>query len=117
MIITHVEVEGFVPAKVLIDTGTEPVLLGQRVREALGLHGPKLEKCKITILTAAGTRESILGRKKVPIKIAFNIHRQGECHMYVKCLVTDTVNYNVCIGGGCNDKLALGVDPYREVAF
>lgn len=71
------------------------------------------------ISTAAGTKGSILGRTKNPIRIVLNPHRQGECQIWViqKCLVTDVSNYDVLLGAAATYRPRLGVDPYKEIVF
>lgn len=113
----YVEIDGYALDKVLIDTGAEPVLVGRRIGEALALYGGKLEDCEVKNSTAAGTSESIMGRTKNPVRVVLNPRRARECVISVKCLVTDATSYDVLLGAAATYKPALGVDPYREIAF
>lgn len=113
----QVELNGWAPERVLIDTGAEPVLLGRRVQQALGLCGAKLELSSVNIATSAGTKERVVGVTKAPIKITSNPRRAGECSVYVKCLVSEAENYDVLLGSDATYWPGLSVDTYTEQAY
>jgi hypothetical protein len=77
----------FVPRRVLLDSGTQPLMLGTSAIERLGLTADALEKCPWTGIT----------RTELSLKLHQN-YIEDAGFMKVKAIVTKTKSYDVLVG-------------------
>jgi hypothetical protein len=89
----------FVPRRVLLDSGTQPLMLGTSAIERLGLTADALEKCPWTISTSMGGMEYATGitRTELSLKLHQN-YIEDAGFMKVKAIVTKTKSYDVLVG-------------------
>lgn len=105
------------PQNVLLDSGAEPVLLGKRTSEALGLTEKDLIECPFKIATSAGGHVEPLGWTRQPLLLSFKVD-SGELALFaVRCVVTTSESYDVLVGMSAMYPMGVGYDPWEENAW
>jgi hypothetical protein len=82
---------------VLLDTNVQPVILKVQFTKKMGMFDSKLRKSMWQIRTACGNVKEVLGESLDLITLNFNEGTNQELCLHVRCLVTNTTNYNVII--------------------
>jgi hypothetical protein len=89
----------FVPRRVLLDSGAQPLMLGASVVEGLGLTKDTLEKCPWTINTSMGGTEHATAITKGELALKLNQDDvEDASFMKVKAIVTEAKSYDVLVG-------------------
>jgi hypothetical protein len=83
---------------VLIDIGAQPVILGVQFAKKMGMFNSKLRKSMLQIYTVNGSVEKVLGENSDFIALNFNEGINQELCLWVKCLITNAISYDVLIG-------------------
>ena len=92
-------------ARVLLDTGAKPVLLGANFAQALGITPADLDPPPYQLVTATQAIESVQGITKQPLDFYFNPGDQSDAiKVSIKVLVGPANNYDVLVGA---DQLML----------
>jgi hypothetical protein len=89
----------FVPRRVLLDSGAQPLMLGASAIEGLGLTKDTLEKCPWTISTSMGGTEHATAIMKGELASKLNQDDVKDASfMKVKAIVMEAKSYDVLVG-------------------
>jgi hypothetical protein len=89
----------FVPRRVLLDSGAQPLILGASAIEGLGLTNDTLEKCPWTISTSMGETEYATAITKGELALKLNQYDvEDTSFMKVKAIVTEAKSCDVLVG-------------------
>jgi hypothetical protein len=89
----------FVPRRVLLDLGAQPLMLGASAIEGLGLTKDTLEKCPWTISTSMGGMEHATTIMKEELALKLNQDDvEDASFMKVKAIITEAKSYDVLVG-------------------
>jgi hypothetical protein len=87
----------FVPRRVLLDLGAQPLMLGAPAIEGLELTKDALEKCPWTISTFMGGTEYATGITKAELSFQLNPNNvEDASFMKMKAIVTEAKSYEYC---------------------
>ena len=86
------------PKRVLLDTGAQPVMLGRRLANELGLGPHDLDPCPFTIATSFGGTEQPAGLTKEPLRLQFKVGADSYTYVAVRCVVTSAITYDILLG-------------------
>jgi hypothetical protein len=101
----------FVPRRVLLDSGAQPLMLGASAIEGLGLTKNTLEKYPWTINTSMGGTEHATTIMKGELDDV-----EDASFMKVKANVTEAKSYNVLVGSTVLYSIGLTLDFWEETA-
>jgi hypothetical protein len=102
------------PQRVIIDSGAQPVLVGARVANALGLKGEKLTPCPFAIQTSLGGQDQAEGATRDVLLLTLFPGVPGkEAIVRVKVVVTAAMTYDVLLGAAFLATLGFVID-YRQ---
>jgi hypothetical protein len=105
----------FVPRRVLLDSGAQPLMLEASVIEGLGLTKDTLEKCPWTISTSMGGTEYTTAITKGDLALKLN-HDDVEnaIFMKVKAILTEAKSYDVLVGSTVLYPMGFTLDFWEE---
>ena len=112
-----IQVGGFTPRVVLLDTGAQPVILGVDFAKKMGLLDSKLRKSMWQIRTASGSVEEVLGESSDLISLTFNGGTDQELHLKLRFLVTNATSYDVLVGQEALFPPGFTIDNWFEHAY
>ena len=84
--------------RVLLDTGAQPVVLGRRLANELGLVPHDLDPCPFMIATSLGGTEQPTGLMKEPLRLQFKVGADSYTYVAVRCVVTSATTYDIFLG-------------------
>jgi hypothetical protein len=88
----------YVPRRVLLDSGAQPLMLGPSAIAGLKLTKDTLEECPWTISTSMGGTERATGITKVELSLKLNQEDvKDACFMKVKAIVMEAKSYDVLV--------------------
>ncbi len=93
-----IQVGGYTPRVVLLNTCAQPVILGVQFAKKMGMFDSILWKSMWQIRTASGSVEKVLGENSDLITFNFNEGINHELCLQVRCLITNSTSYDVLIG-------------------
>lgn len=106
------------PLRVMMDSGAQPVMIGKRLAQELGLSAADLEPCPFTIVTSVGGTERATGYTRQPLQLIFCIGpRPLYSHLSLQCAVTSATNYDILVGQQALYPLGFGLDNWTEEAW
>jgi hypothetical protein len=107
----------FVPRRVLLDSGSQPLMLGASAIEGLGLTKDTLEKCPWTISTSMGGTEHAIAITKGKLALKLNQDDVKDASfMKVKAIVTEAKSYDVLVGSTVLYPMGFTLDFWEEIA-
>jgi hypothetical protein len=107
----------FVPRRVLLDSGAQPLMLGVSAIEGLGLTKETLEKCPWTISTSMGGTEHATAITKGELVLKLNQDDVKDASfMKVKAIVTEAKSYIVLVGSTVLYPMGFTLDFWEETA-
>ena len=84
------------PVRVMMDFSAQPVMIGKRLAQELGLNADDLEPCPFTIITSVGGTERATGYTRQPLQLIFRIGSGPlYSHLSLQCAVTTATNYDI----------------------
>jgi hypothetical protein len=107
----------FVPRRVLLDSGVQPLMLGASAIEGLGLTKDTLEKCPWTISTSMGGTEhaTAITKGELALKLDQDDIKDAS-FMKVKAIVTEAKSYDVLVGSTVVYPMEFTLDFWEEKA-
>ena len=105
------------PKRMLLDTRTQPVMLGMRLANELGLVPHDLDPCPFTIATSLGGIEQPTGFTKEPLRLQFKVGADSYTYVAVRCVVTSTTTYDILLGQQALYPIGFGHDNWTEEAW
>jgi hypothetical protein len=107
----------FVPRRVLLDSGAQPLMLGASAIEGLGLTKDTLEKCPWTISTFMGWTEHATNITNIELSLQLNPDNvEDASFMKVKAIVTEAKSYDVLVGSTVLYPMEFTLDFWEETA-
>jgi hypothetical protein len=107
----------FIPRRVLLDSGAQPLMLGAFAVVGLELTKDTLEECPWTISTSMGGTERATGITKVELSLKFNQEDVEDAgFMKVKAIVTEAKSYDVLVGTTVLYPMGFTLDFWEEIA-
>jgi hypothetical protein len=107
----------FMPRRVLLDSGAQPLMLGASAIERLGLTKHTLEKCPWTISTSMGGTEHATAITKGELALKLNQDDVKDASfMKVKAIVTEAKLYDVLVGSTVLYPMEFTLDFWEETA-
>jgi hypothetical protein len=111
------QVGGHTPRVVFLDTSAQPVILGVRFTNKMGMFNSKLRKFMWQIRTISGSVKEVFGENLDLITLTFNQGINQEFCLHVRCLVANATNYNVFIGQEAMFPPSFIIDNWFEHAY
>jgi hypothetical protein len=107
----------FVPQRVLLDSGAQPLMLGASAVAGLELTKDTLEECPWTISTSMGGTERTTGITKAKLSLKLNQEDVEDAgFMKVKAIVTEAKSYDVLVGTTVLYPMGFTLDFWEEIA-
>ncbi|PTQ40682.1 hypothetical protein MARPO_0038s0037 [Marchantia polymorpha] len=108
----------YVPAKVLLDSGAQPLMLGKIACISLGVRRSELEPCPFQIQTSLGStsdRSYRMTRERISVQLRHE-HAQDSSQFGVRAVVTSAESYDVLVGGAVLYPMGFRMDYWTETA-
>jgi hypothetical protein len=107
----------FVPRRVLLDSGAQPLMLGAFAVVGLELTKDTLEECPWTISTSMGGTERATGNTKAELSLKLNQEDVEDVgFMKVKAIVMEAKSYDVLVGTTVLYPMGFTLDFWKEIA-
>jgi hypothetical protein len=107
----------FVPRRVLLDLGAQPLMLGPSAIEGLGLTKDTLEKCPWTSSTSMGGTKHATAITKGELALKLNQDDvEDTSFMKVKAIVTEANSYDVLVGSTVLYPIGFTLEFWEETA-
>jgi hypothetical protein len=107
----------FVPRRVLIDSGVQPLMLEASAVVRLELTKDTMEECPWTNSTSMGGTERATGITKVELFLKLNQEDvEDASFMKVKAIVTEAKSYDVLVGTTVLYPMGYTLDFWKEIA-
>ena len=104
--------------RVMMDSGAQPIMIGKRLANNLGLTPTNLDPCPLTIVTSVRGIERATSYTKTSLRLIFNVGaRPTYTHLSMKCVVTNATNYDILVGQQALNPLGFGLDNWTEEAW
>ncbi|BBN14385.1 hypothetical protein Mp_6g11220 [Marchantia polymorpha subsp. ruderalis] len=108
----------YVPARVLLDSGAQPLMLGKIACISLGVRRSELEPCPFQIQTSLGgtsDRSYRMTRECISVQLRHG-HAQDSSQFGVRAVVTSAESYDVLVGGAVLYPMGFRMDYWTETA-
>jgi hypothetical protein len=112
-----IQVGGHTPKVVLLDTSTQPMIFGVQFTKKMGMSDSKLRKSMWQLCTASGNVKEVLRESLDFIALNFNEGIDQELCLHVKCLITNSISYNVFIRQEALFPPSFTIDNWFEHAY
>jgi hypothetical protein len=107
----------FVPRRVLLDSGAQPLMLGASAVAGLELTKDTLEECPWTISTSMGWTECATGITKAELSLKLNQKDVEDAgFIKVKAIITEAKSYDVLVGTTMLYPIGFTLDFWEEIA-
>ncbi|PTQ39138.1 hypothetical protein MARPO_0047s0110 [Marchantia polymorpha] len=108
----------YVPTRVLLDSGAQPLMLGKIACISLGVRRSELEPCPFQIQTSLGgtsDRSYRMTRECISMQLRHG-HAQDSLQFGVRAVVTSAESYDVLVGGAVLYPMGFRMDYWTETA-
>ncbi|PTQ34011.1 hypothetical protein MARPO_0084s0073, partial [Marchantia polymorpha] len=108
----------YVPARVLLDSGAQPLMLGKAACISLGIRRSELEPCPFQIQTSLGgasNRSYFMTRESIAVQLRHD-HPHDSSQFGVRAVVTSAESYDVLVGGVVLYPMGFRMDYWTETA-
>ncbi|PTQ36558.1 hypothetical protein MARPO_0063s0090, partial [Marchantia polymorpha] len=108
----------YVPARVLLDSGAQPLMLGKIACISLGVRRSELEPCPFQIQTSLGgtsDRSYRMTRERISVQLRHG-HAQDSSQFGVRAVVTSAESYDVLVGGAESGDGRMSELPVRFIS-
>jgi hypothetical protein len=106
----------FVPRRVLLDSGAQPLMLGASTIVGFELTKDTLEECLWTINTFMGGTERAIGITKAELSLKLNQEDVEDVgFMKVKAIVTEAKSYDILVGTTVMYPIGFTLDFWKEI--
>ena len=100
---------------VMMDLGVQPFMIGKRLAQKLWLMADDLVVCPFTIVTSIGHVERATSYIQEPLQLNFHVKLgYPPVHFFLRCAVTDAINYDILVGQQTLYPLGFGLDNWTE---
>eukprot|EP00245_Coleochaete_scutata_P000413 TRINITY_DN1051_c1_g2_i1.p1 TRINITY_DN1051_c1_g2~~TRINITY_DN1051_c1_g2_i1.p1 ORF type:complete len:432 (+),score=59.32 TRINITY_DN1051_c1_g2_i1:132-1298(+) len=106
--------QGHVPHRVILDSGAQPLILGRRTAQALGLTSADIVVAPFRIHTSMGATERPLGVTREPVYLHFLSGMPDATSIASVAVVTEADTYDILIGTQIMYPLGIMIDFWRE---
>ncbi|PTQ33208.1 hypothetical protein MARPO_0091s0058, partial [Marchantia polymorpha] len=106
----------YVPARVLLDSGAQPLMLGKAACIILGIRRSELEPCPFQIQTSLGgasDRSHFMTRESIAVQLRHD-HPHDSSQFGVCDVVTSAESYDVLVGGVVLYPMGFRMDNWTE---
>ncbi|BBM99110.1 hypothetical protein Mp_1g18790 [Marchantia polymorpha subsp. ruderalis] len=108
----------YVPARVLVDSGAQPLMLGKAACISLGIRILELEPCPFKIQTSLGgasDRSYFMTKESIAVQLRHD-HAHNSSQFGVRAVVTSAESYDVLVGGAVLYPMGFRMDYWTEIA-
>ncbi|OAE29706.1 hypothetical protein AXG93_509s1590 [Marchantia polymorpha subsp. ruderalis] len=108
----------YVLARVLLDSGAQPLMLGKAACISLGIRRSELEPCPFQIQTSLGgasNRSYFMTRESIAVQLRHD-HPHDSSQFGVRAVVTSAESYDVLVGGVVLYPMGIWMDFWMETA-
>jgi hypothetical protein len=106
----------FVPRRVLLDSGAQPLMLGAYIIAGLELTNDTLEECPWTTSTSMERTERATGIMKAELFLKLNQEDVEDAgFMKVEAIVTEAKSYDVLVGTTVLYPMGFTLDFWEEI--
>ncbi|BBN20654.1 hypothetical protein Mp_Vg01120 [Marchantia polymorpha subsp. ruderalis] len=106
----------YIPAKVLLDSGAQPLMLGKAACISLDIRRSKLEPCPFQIQTSLGgasNRSYFMTKESISVQLRHD-HAHDSSQFGVRAVVTSAKSYDVLVGGAVLYPMGFRMDYWTE---
>ncbi|BBN12492.1 hypothetical protein Mp_5g20560 [Marchantia polymorpha subsp. ruderalis] len=108
----------YVPARVLLDSDAQPLMLGKTSCISLGIRRSELEPCPFQIQTSLGgasDRSYFMTRESTSVQLRHD-HPHDSSQFGIRAVVTSAESYDVLVGGVMLYPMGFRMDYWTETA-
>ncbi|BBM98434.1 hypothetical protein Mp_1g13510 [Marchantia polymorpha subsp. ruderalis] len=106
----------YVPARVLLGSGAQPLMLGKAACVSLGIRRSELEPCPFLIQTSLGgasNRLYFMTRESIAVQLRHD-HAHDSSQFGVRAVVTSAESYDVLVDGAVLYPMGFRMDYWTE---
>ena len=101
----------------LMDMGTQPVMIGKKLAQKLLLTADNLPPSSFSIVTSIGHVERATSFTWEALQLSFQIKpKDSPAPLVVRCVVMDVTHYNILVGQQAFYPLGFGSDNWTKKA-
>ncbi|BBN10962.1 hypothetical protein Mp_5g07960 [Marchantia polymorpha subsp. ruderalis] len=108
----------YVPARMLLESDAQPLMLGKTACISLGVWRSELEPCPFQIQTSLGGTSDMsymMTKERISVQLRHD-HAQDSSQFGVRAVVTSTESYDVLVGKVMLYPMGFWMDYWKETA-